>query len=117
MVIGHKDDLTPVLHDDGACVIGAGIKKAIGPDEGWKDYVMRFIELAPNGKSFDHVHPWPHINYYIKGQGILTIEGREYPVSEGMYTYVPEDMQHQWKNTSGENKFEFICIVPKEGHK
>jgi quercetin dioxygenase-like cupin family protein len=116
MVIGHKDDVVAVVHDDGACVIGAGIKKAIGPEEGWDDYVLRFIEITPNGKSFDHIHPWPHINYYIKGNGILTIEGEEYPVCEGMYSFVPADKQHQWRNTSDE-KLEFICIVPKEGHK
>jgi quercetin dioxygenase-like cupin family protein len=116
MVIGHKDDVVAVVHDDGANVIGAGIKRAIGPEEGWEDYVLRFIEVAPKGQSFDHIHPWPHINYYIKGNGMLTIEGEQYPVCEGMYTFVPADKQHQWKNTSDE-KLEFICIVPKEGHK
>lgn len=115
MKIGHKDDIEFVIPQDPS-VKGAGMKKVIGAEEGWEDYVMRIVKLEPNGNSFDHQHPWPHINYYIKGKGILTIEGEEFEVKEGGYSYVPAGKQHQWRNESDE-VFEFICIVPKEGHK
>jgi quercetin dioxygenase-like cupin family protein len=114
MVIGHKDDIAFTIPEDDS-VQGVGMKKVIGAEEGWEDYVMRIVKLEPNGHSFDHKHPWPHINYYIKGKGVLTIEGVEHQVKEGGYSYVPAGKQHQWRNLS-EELLEFICIVPKEGH-
>ena len=114
MIIGNKDDIEFIIPNDDS-VKGAGIKKIIGPEEGWEDYVMRIVKLDPEGNSFDHKHPWPHINYYIKGKGILTIEGDEYEVKEGDYSLVPANKQHQWRTLSKE-RLEFICIVPKEGH-
>jgi len=114
MIIGHKEDIEFSIPEDDS-VKGVGMKKIIGAEEGWEDYVMRIVKLDPDGYSFDHKHPWPHINYYIKGKGVLTIEGVEYEVQEGGYSYVPAGKQHQWRNGSGE-RLEFICIVPKEGH-
>ncbi|MBV1757050.1 MAG: cupin domain-containing protein [Dethiosulfatibacter sp.] len=115
MIVGHKDDIEFVRPEDPS-VKGAEMKKIIGSEEGWEDHVMRIVRLEPNGYSFNHNHPWPHINYYIKGQGVLTIEGKEYPVKEGGYSLVPANKQHQWKSTE-DSGLEFICIVPKEGHK
>jgi quercetin dioxygenase-like cupin family protein len=115
MKIGHKDDVEFIVQN-APNVKGASMKKVLGAEEGWEDYVMRIVKLEPFGNSFDHEHPWPHINYYIKGEGILTIEGEEFPIEEGGYSYVPANKQHQWRSNT-EKGLEFICIVPKEGHK
>jgi quercetin dioxygenase-like cupin family protein len=93
----------------------AAMKVLVGPQHGWSDYVMRVVELGPEGYSPKHAHPWPHINYMIEGQGVLHMEGRDHPVESGSYAFVPGDTLHQFKNT-GPGKFKFICIVPKEGH-
>jgi quercetin dioxygenase-like cupin family protein len=96
-------------------VKNAAMKVLIGKDQGWDDYVMRVIELASDGYSPKHTHPWPHINYMLEGSGTLTIEGEDHPVQAGSYAYVPAGKEHQFKN-SGSSTFRFICIVPREGH-
>jgi len=114
LVIKNKEKLEYIRPKDPTAK-GSMLAKVIGEDEGWDDYVMRVIKLEPGGKSFNHNHEWPHINYYIRGKGLLTLDGEDHEVVEGEFSYVPENSTHQWKNDSKED-FEFICIVPKEGH-
>jgi quercetin dioxygenase-like cupin family protein len=94
----------------------AAMKALIGEQQGWSDYVLRIIELENGGHSPRHAHPWPHINFMLEGRGVLLLEGREHPVVSGSYAYVPAGSEHQYRNT-GADKFRFICIVPKEGHR
>lgn len=115
LVIGSSKDCEWLVPKD-PTVKGSRMRKLVGPQEGWEDYVMRIVEIEPNGTSFKHAHPWPHINYYIAGGGVLTVEGEDHQVKEGDYSYVPANEMHQWKN-SGDETLRFICIVPKEGHK
>ena len=93
----------------------AAMKVLVGAEEGWSDYVMRIVELGPEGYSPRHRHDWPHINYMLDGSGVLTIDGKTHPVERGAYAYVPANAEHQFKNT-GDGIFRFICIVPKQGH-
>ncbi len=114
MIVSHeKKRIANTI--DSPEVKNAAMKVLIGKTEGWTDHVMRIVELAPQGYSPRHVHPWPHINYMIEGQGTLFMDGQEHPVEAGSYAYVPADTDHQFKNSGGE-AFRFICIVPKEGH-
>ena len=89
---------------------------AISPKEGWDGWVMRIFTLKKDGYTPRHTHDWPHINYIIKGQGTLFIDGEEKNVSPGDTAYVKGGEDHQFKN-SGEEDFSFICIVPEEGDK
>jgi quercetin dioxygenase-like cupin family protein len=115
MIVAHEKDILPTVinHPD---VKSAAMRVLVGPQQGWSDHVMRVVELGADGYSPDHTHDWPHINYMIEGSGVLTVDGREYPVQAGGYAYVPAGSRHQFRN-SGQDMFRFICIVPKEGHK
>ena len=114
MIVAHADNViaTAINHPE---VKAAAMKVLIGPQEGWGDHVMRVIELEVGGHSPDHAHPWPHINYMLSGQGVLTVDGREHTVESNSYAFVPAGSRHQFKNT-GSDLFRFICIVPKQGH-
>ena len=115
MIVAHEQDVLPTVinHPD---VKAAAMRVLVGPRQGWTDHVMRIVELGADGCSPDHTHDWPHINYMIEGSGVLTMDGRDYPVQAGAYAYVPAGSRHQFRN-SGQETFRFICIVPKEGHK
>ncbi|MBN2655869.1 MAG: cupin domain-containing protein [Spirochaetales bacterium] len=89
---------------------------AISPEQGWDGHVMRIFTLGKEGYTPKHEHAWPHINYIIKGQGTLFIEGEEKSVTAGDTAYVPGGEKHQFRNT-GDGDFSFICIVPEEGDK
>ncbi len=114
-MIGHdKDVFAKILKSD--AVKNASMKVLVGPEQGWQSHVMRVVELAKDGFSPCHAHPWPHINYMLEGEGILILNGEAHAVTAGSFAYVPSNTEHQFKN-SGDQPFRFICIVPKEGHK
>jgi quercetin dioxygenase-like cupin family protein len=93
----------------------AVMKVLVSPEEGWKDHVMRVIEISPGGFTPFHSHPWPHINYVIEGNGLLRLGETSTNVEAGAYAFIPGGTEHQFRN-AGKEKFSFICIVPKEGH-
>jgi len=89
-------------------------KVCISPIEGWEGYVMRVFEIEPGGKTPSHTHKWPHINYFLQGKGTVHLNGTDYEVKEGSFSYIPANASHQMINR-GEEIFRFICIVPEEG--
>lgn len=115
MIVGNYD------HLEWKAMLGDGIKDAfvkvvVSPKEGWNDYVMRIFKLLPGGNTPKHTHEWPHINYIIKGKGVLYLDGKENEICGGSYAFVPGNELHQFRNL-GEEDLEFICIVPTAGHK
>lgn len=114
MIIGHESHCgaLKITHPDAnkACM-----KVLITPENGWDGHVMRVIELEEGGSSPKHGHPWPHINYVLEGVGSLNVNGQETLLQAGSYAYVPDDAEHQFRNT-GAGKMRFICIVPVRGH-
>jgi hypothetical protein len=73
----------------------AVMKVLVSPEEGWKDHVMRVIEISPGGFTPFHSHPWPHINYVIEGNGLLRLgKRRRTSKRERMHSF-PEE-----RNTS-----------------
>lgn len=114
MFIGNENEVfaTAMSHPE---VKNASMKVLISPQEGWRDYVMRMVELDRDGYSPRHVHAWPHINYVVEGKGLLHMDGKDSPMEAGAFAYVPAGVLHQYRN-AGDSKFRFICIVPKEGH-
>ena len=115
MIVAAKDE-TPSKKVTAPGFEGASMQALVGPEQGWEGYVMRLVTVEGGGHTSRHAHPWPHINYVAKGEGVLFLEGEEHPLKEGSYAYVPSDAEHQFLN-SGAEKLEFICIVPEEGHK
>ncbi len=84
-------------------------------NEGWKDYVMRLVEVGEGGYTPKHAHPWEHINFVTEGEGEIMIAGKINKVSKDAYAFIPPNTLHQFRNT-GNTIFKFICIVPKRGH-
>ncbi|MDD4237891.1 MAG: cupin domain-containing protein [Desulfotomaculaceae bacterium] len=115
MFVGNVKDLE-VIKVNAPDAVNAFKKTLIGPLEGWEGWVMRLFSLKNGGQSPCHSHPWPHINYILRGQGTISIDGKETPLTEGSVAYVPANSLHQFSSTVTED-FDFICIVPEEGDK
>lgn len=113
-MIGKLNNLEPkkITHPDAAL---SQIRALVSPKEGWEGYVLRVIDVEPNGYTPAHQHLWPHINYILEGEGSLLIDGVWTDVEKDSYAYVPENAFHQFKNR-GNTNFRFICIVPEIGH-
>ena len=100
-------------------VSGEGIKNVfkqvpIGPEQGWKDYILRVFTVQPGGYTSKHRHEWEHINYVICGKGTLEVEGKKQELATGHFAVVPPGVGHQYFN-SGNEDFVMICIVPSRG--
>lgn len=115
MIISNKNQV------NGIQLQGEGIKDAfkkllISPKDGWEGHALRVFELKSGGHTPKHEHPWFHVNYILKGKGILHLDGIDYEIEEGSFAYVPAGKTHQFINNSN-GDLEFICIVPEEGEK
>lgn len=113
-MIGNINDLDGKVIES-PIVKNALMKVLVSPKEGWDGYVMRVLELGKDGYSPKHSHAWPHINFFIEGDGELLYDGEYRKVEAGGYAFVPGGMEHQFRNV-GDKPFKFICIVPEEGH-
>ncbi|MBB6481782.1 cupin domain-containing protein [Spirochaeta isovalerica] len=113
-ILKNKDMKKIELNMEG--IKNAVKQTAISPAQGWDGHVMRIFTLGKEGYTPKHEHSWPHINYIIKGEGTLFIDGEERPVEAGDTAFVPGGEMHQFRNTGNED-FSFICIVPEEGDK
>ncbi len=101
---------------EGMYVPNSSKKVVFSPDNFWPDYVMRCFTIGPNeGSKTPHEHEWPHWVVIFDGEGVFAIDGTEYPVKRGDYVFVPGNIPHYNYNTSSENPFCFLCIVPPEG--
>jgi len=86
----------------------------IGGDQGWDSHVMRMFTLGKDGYSPKHSHPWDHMVYIVKGEGIIFIDGTDYSVSGDSVAFVPGGKEHQFLQ-KGKDALVFMCIVPTEG--
>ena len=77
-------------------------------------FSFRVFTIEPGGNTPFHEHPYEHMNYVIKGTGLLVTENGEYPVKEGDFAMVLPGEKHQYKNASDTEDYVMICAVPKE---
>jgi len=115
MIVSHLDEVKGIKIENKEAK-GVVMKVLISPNEGWEGYVMREFEVDEGGHTPRHSHPWPHINYFISGEGELYLKGEKHKLKPGGFSYIPANTEHQFRNI-GKEKFRFICIVPKDGHK
>ena len=113
MPVVKSDDikLEPVSMDNVKDVTRAN---TIGPDQGWPEHSMRLFRIAPGGHTPFHKHDYEHVNYFIRGKGILTLDGEKHNVEANDHAYVPPNIEHQFENPFDED-LEFLCIVPRRG--
>ncbi len=100
-------------------ISGDGIKNVakqipIGPEQGWKDHILRVFTIHKDGHTPKHSHDWEHVNYVISGTGTLEIDGKKQQLKKGMFAVVPPNVKHQYSNNGNED-FVMICIVPAHG--
>jgi len=87
------------------------VRWLITKDLGAKNFAMRWFEMAPNGFTPLHKHPWEHEVFVLKGKGIVKDSSGESEFKEGDVIFILPDEAHQFKNNGGEN-IEFLCLIP-----
>jgi quercetin dioxygenase-like cupin family protein len=87
------------------------VRWLITEELGAPNFAMRVFEIAPDGYSPLHAHPWEHEVFILKGEGQLFDGKNASPFKTGDIVFVPPNAQHQFKNNSNQT-LEFICLVP-----
>ncbi|MDD4924105.1 MAG: cupin domain-containing protein [Dehalococcoidales bacterium] len=86
----------------------------LSKNDGAPLFSFRVFTIEPGGNTPFHEHPFEHMNYVIKGKGVLVMKDSEHTVKEGDFALVLPGEKHQYKNTSENDDFIMICAVPKE---
>ena len=94
-----------------------GVKKriVIGEKVGASNFILRVFTVSPGGNSPRHSHPWEHEVFILRGNGKVFLDDHFTKISEGHAVFVPENLEHQFVNTSESEELEFICVIPKGG--
>lgn len=95
---------------------GCAYRVAISAKDGAPNFAMRFFEVAANGHTPLHQHPYEHEVFIMEGQGTVWREGQEVALNPGNALFIPADEQHQFKNTGG-GALKFMCLIPSQFQK
>jgi quercetin dioxygenase-like cupin family protein len=73
---------------------------------------MTYSVIEPGKTSSHHIHPWEHEVYIIEGSGVLTCDGKEYPVKEGDGMFIPGNVDHYTLNNQSSGVIRRIEVNP-----
>jgi mannose-6-phosphate isomerase-like protein (cupin superfamily) len=111
------------MKDEANAVLPLVIAEADAPQDGWDDPVRGRLrwrtlfsrgltqtagmtcgvtELGPGDWLGLHRHAPPEVYYVFAGAGILSLEGRELPVSAGSAVFIPGMAEHGIRQTGNE---------------
>ena len=63
-----------------------------------------------------HTNTVEHEQYVLRGEATVTIGDEAHQVKAGDVLFIPEGAIHSYENT-GDEPFEFLCIVPNKEDK
>jgi quercetin dioxygenase-like cupin family protein len=106
----HYTDIPAQLFGDEAP--GVTIRWIIDEEnDGAPNYALRVIEVAPEGHTPHHAHPFEHENFILEGKGRLQIEEEWHDLGPGDVAFVPANITHTYVN-AGDAPFRFLCGIP-----
>jgi quercetin dioxygenase-like cupin family protein len=88
------------------------VRVLFGPSDNAPTFAMRVFELAPNGHTPFHTHPFEHEAVILDGDIVIVTESGEQPVQKGDVLLVMPNEKHQFKNRSSTKSTSFMCLVP-----
>ena len=109
MPIKHSQD---VEAKDVAAGKDTTIQVLISSQEG-TNFALRKFSMGKGGGMPRHTNAVEHEQYVLNGQATITIGDETHHVKTGDVVFIPEGAIHSYENT-GEEPFEFLCIVPNK---
>lgn len=89
---------------------GTTMQVLIGPDEA-PNFAMRRFSMEPGGGMPLHTNEVEHEQFVTRGSARIGIGDEEYEVKAGDVVFIPAGVPHFYEST-GEEPFEFLCLVP-----
>jgi quercetin dioxygenase-like cupin family protein len=87
------------------------VRWLITKDMGAPNFAMRLFEVAPEGYSPLHTHPWEHEVFILEGEGVVSDGKKETRLKSNDVVYTAPAEWHQFKNT-GKKTLKFLCLIP-----
>ena len=91
------------------------IQVLISSQEG-PNFALRKFSMQKAGGMPRHTNTVEHEQYVLRGEATITIGDETHHVRTGDVVFIPEGAIHSYQNT-GEEPFEFLCIVPNKEDK
>ena len=104
------DGVEPERYEESGTA-GATRRILIGPDDGARNFVMRYFEIPPGGRSSLDRHGHDHGVYILKGKARLTLEGAAHDLGPGDVAHIAPNEVHQLENIGGD-PLGFLCVIP-----
>lgn len=76
-------------------------------------FVMGHVTIFSGGEVPEHAHPQEEVYFIVQGEGVISLEGKDYPMPSGSYVHIPPNMVHHLRNTSGNDLVMMFCYAPK----
>jgi len=111
MDIKHYTEVEPQAGLEGS--VGVKIRWLIKEATGARNFVMRHFEIAPQGHTPLHSHPWEHELFILSGQGAVSNAKGETSLRPGNVVFIPGGETHQFKN-NGREPFTLLCLIPSK---
>ncbi|GAG46133.1 unnamed protein product, partial [marine sediment metagenome] len=90
------------------------VRWLISDEDGAPNFCMRRFELAQDGSTPRHSHPWEHEVYILEGEGSVLCKGSWKAFRPGDVIYIPGEEEHSFRADRG-CEVAFLCLIPKEG--
>ena len=91
------------------------IQVLISSQEG-PNFALRKFSMQKGGGMPRHTNTVEHEQYVLRGEATITIGDETHHVKAGDVVFIPEGAVHSYDNT-GEDRFEFLCIIPNKEDK
>jgi mannose-6-phosphate isomerase-like protein (cupin superfamily) len=93
---------------------GAYSKLLVNPETaGTERLDFRISLYPPRGLAADHVHEEAeHVYYFLRGRGLLTLDGEPRVVEPGVAAWIPPGVRHQLENTGVEDLLFVVVTTP-----
>lgn len=91
------------------------IQVLISSQEG-PNFALRKFSMQQGGGMPRHTNTVEHEQYVLRGQATITIGDETHRVKTGDVVFIPAGAIHSYENT-GEEPFEFLCIIPNREDK
>lgn len=90
---------------------GCTVRWLVGQQDGAPNFAMRQFEVAVDGHTPRHSHPYEHEVFVLEGEGLVLEGDQTHPLKAGDVVFVAPDEVHQFRNT-GQAPLKFLCLVP-----
>ena len=79
----------------------------------WSNVAISLTKVESEGEFRNHIDPYHHVFYFIKGTGVGYINNEEYEIKPELIVEIPAGIDHGYKNTGKEQLILLTINIPK----